>query len=386
MGRAKRTRAAGAARALCYSHAVLVDTAACGANPAPAFSLFQANGDFQDASGERNVVEAGMSVMKAIVWRHYGSPAQPGVLECEEIERPAPGSDEVLIRVRAAAVNAPDWRLLRGKPYAARLLLGLRRPRRTRMGTDVAGQIEAVGSHVTGFKAGDEVFGTCQAAFADYACAAENVLLMKPASVSFEQAAAAPVAGLTALQGLRDRGHVRPGDSVLVNGASGGVGTFAVQMAKAFGAEVTAVCSTRNVDMVRSIGADRVIDYTREDFTRSGQRYDVVFDCVGNRSFSARRRVLTPRGICVMVGGPKRVCVLLVRMVTALVLSRFVTQRFVMFVARRNKEDLGIVSDMMETGKVVPVIDRRYPLSEGPAAIRYVDDGHARGKVIITVP
>ncbi len=317
--------------------------------------------------------------MKAIVCRKYGS---PDVLKCEEIEKPTAGDDEVLIKVRAASVNPRD-RLFRGTSFIVRILTGLRKPKDTRLGVDVAGQVEAVGRNVTQFKPGDRVFGACSGAFAEYACTSESALVIKPDNVTFEQAASVPVAALTALQGLRDKGQIQPGQKVLINGAAGGVGTFAVQIAKSFGADVTGVCSTRNVEMVRSIGADHVIDYTQEDFTKRGQRYDLIFDCVGNHSLSACRRVLNPNGICVIAGGPSKVWIVLTRALKALVLSRFVSQNFVMFIARRSKEDLTILRELMATGKVTPVIDKRYRLSEVPEAIRYLEEGHARGKVVI---
>ena len=322
--------------------------------------------------------------MKAIVYHNYGS---PDVLKCEEIEKPTAGDDEVLIKVRAASVNPLDWHFMRGTPYFLRIMAGLRKPKVTRLGVDVAGQVEAVGRNVTQFKPGDEVFGVCRGAFAEYACTSESALVMKPDNVTFEQAASVPVAALTALQGLRDKGQIQPGQKVLINGAAGGVGTFAVQIAKSFGADVTGVCSTRNVDMVRSIGADQVIDYTQEDFTKSGQRYDLIFDCVGNHSLSACRRVLNPKGIYIAVGGPSGRWMIgpLARVITALVLSRFVSQKLVMVLAKPSKEDLTIMRDLMEAGKVTPVIDKRYRLSEVPEAIRYLEEGHARGKVVITL-
>jgi NADPH:quinone reductase-like Zn-dependent oxidoreductase len=320
--------------------------------------------------------------MKAIVYSNYGS---PDVLKCEEIEKPAAGDDEVLIRVHAASVNPIDYHFMRG-PYLVRILTGLRKPKVTRLGVDVAGEVEAVGRNVTQFKPGDHVFGGCRGAFAEYACTSESTLVMKPDNVTFEQAASAPVAALTALQGLRDKGQIQPGQKVLINGAAGGVGTFAVQIAKSFGADVTGVCSTRNVDMVRSIGADQVIDYTQKDFTKSGQRYDLFLDSVGNHSLSACRRVLNPKGIYIMVGGAHGQWIgALIRALTALVLSRFMSQNLVMFLARARKEDLTIVHELMKTGKVTPVIDKRYRLSEVPAAIRYLEEGHARGKVVITL-
>jgi NADPH:quinone reductase-like Zn-dependent oxidoreductase len=325
--------------------------------------------------------------MKAIVYYDYGS---PDVLKCEEIEKPTPGDDEVLIKVRAAAVNPLDWRLMRGVPPIFRILLGLRKPkvrRPNRTGRDVAGQVEAVGRNVTQFKPSDEVFGACRGAFAEYACAPESALVLKPHNVTFDQAASVPVAAITALQGLRDKGQIQPGQRVLINGAAGGVGTFAVQIAKSFGAEVTGVCSTRNVDMVRSIGADRVIDYTQEDFTKMSQQYDLIFDLMANHSLSACRRVLNPKGIYIRAGAGTRSSMigLVASLIIALVLSRLASQKFVTFVAKVRKEDLTIISELMKDGKVTPVIDMRYRLSEVPEAIRYLEQGHARGKVVITL-
>jgi NADPH:quinone reductase-like Zn-dependent oxidoreductase len=322
--------------------------------------------------------------MKAIVYSNYGS---PDVLKCEEIEKPTAGDNEVLIKVRAASVNPYDWHFMRGTPYAVRIPAGLRKPKVTRLGADVAGQVEAVGRNVTQFKPGDAVFGTCRGAFAEYACTSEAALVMKPSNVTFEQAASVPIAAFTALQGLRDKGHIQPGQKVLINGAAGGVGTFAVQIAKSYGAEVTGVCSTRNVDMVRSIGADRVIDYTQEDFTKSGQRYDLLFDAVGNHSLSACRRVLNPKGVLIMAGGTAGRWMIgaLARGIAALVLSRFVSQDLVGILARTRKEDLTIMRALIEAGKVTPVIDRRYKLSEVPEAVRYLEEGHARGKVVVTL-
>ena len=333
--------------------------------------------------------------MKAIVYHRYGS---PDVLAWEDVEKPTAKDDGVLIKVRAASVNPLDEGLIKG---GGRLVNGLRKPKITRLGVDVAGQVEAVGRKVTQFKAGDEVFGACirdahdsalrvwipQGAFAEYACAPESALVMKPDNVTFEQAASTPLAAFTALQGLRDKGQIQPGQKVLINGAAGGVGTFAVQIASSFGAEVIGVCSMRNVDMVRSIGADRVIDYTQEDFTKSGERYDLIFDCVGNHSLSACRRVLNPSGICVMVGdrSGRGMVGILTRLIVALVLSWFVSQKFVTFLARPSKDDLTIMHDLMKAGKVTPVIDKRYRLSDVPEAIRYLGGGHARGKVVITL-
>lgn len=295
----------------------------------------------------------------------------------------------MLIKVRGASVNPYDWHFMRGAPYLVRLMAGLHKPKVPRLGADVAGRVEAVGRSVTRFKPGDEVFGMCRGAFAEYACASELKLAMKPNNVTSEQAASVAIAALTALQGLRDKGQIQPGQKVLVNGAAGGVGTFAVQIAKSFGADVTGVCSTRNVDMVRSIGADHVVDYTQEDFTESGQRYDLILDCVGNHSFLACRRVLNPRGIYVGCGGgaPDARWMIgpLARMMMELVLSLFVSQNLVTLLAKPNQEDLTIMHNLMEAGKVTPVIDRRYSLSEVAEAIRYLEQGHARGKVVIAV-
>src|SRR5437870_3053987 len=325
--------------------------------------------------------------MKAIVYRNYGS---PDVLRLEEIEKPTAGDDEILIKVRAAAVN-PVGLPFRGTSYMVRMITGLRKPKDTRLGVDVAGQVEAVGRNVTQFKLGDAVFGTCKGAFAEYVCTSESALVLKPDNVTFEQAASVPIAAITALQGLRlgglgDKGQIQAKQKVLINGASGGVGTFAVQIAKSLGAEVTAVCSTRNVDMVRSIGADQVIDYTHEDFTKSRQRYDLILDTVGNHSLLECRRVLNPKGKYIMIGGPAgRWIDPLPRAINALMLSRFVSQDMGMLMAKVNKDDLTILRDLIQAGKVTPVIDRRYTLVEAPAAIRYLEEGHARGKVVITM-
>ncbi len=337
--------------------------------------------------------------MRAAVCNRYGP---PDVVQITDVEKPVPKDNEVLIEVRAASVNPLDGGSIKGRPYIVRIMTGLRRPKITRPGVDVSGQVEAVGRNVTQFKPGDEVFGVCvsdpqasgagvwfhrQGAFAEYVCAPESTLAIKPDNVTFEQAASVPVAAFTALQGLRDKGQIQPGQKVLINGAAGGVGTFAVQIAKSFGAEVTGVCSTRNVDMVRSIGADYVIDYTQEAFTNREHSYDLLFDCVGNHSLLACRRVLNPNGICIMVGdlSGRGMIGLLARLATALVLSRFVSQKLVTFLARPSKEDLTIMHDLMKAGKVIPIIDKRYRLSEVPEAIRYLEGRHARGKVVITL-
>jgi len=321
--------------------------------------------------------------MKAIVYHDYGS---PDVLRCEDVAKPTPGDDEVLIRIRAAAANPMDYGLMSGV-YLMRLMTGLRKPKLTRPGADLAGEVEAVGKNVTRFQPGDPVFGGARGAFAEYVCAREDRLASKPANLTFEQAAAIPVAGLTALQGLRDKGRLQPGQKVLVNGAAGGVGTFAVQVGKWLGAQVTGVCSTRNVDLVRSIGADHVIDYTRDDFTRSGERYDLIFDCMGNRPLSDWRHVMTPRGTFVAVGGRPggRWVGPLPYLLKLLVSSRFVSQKVVLFMASLRSDDLIILKELIEAKEVTPVIDRRYKLIEAADAIRYLKAGHARGKVVIAV-
>jgi NADPH:quinone reductase-like Zn-dependent oxidoreductase len=326
--------------------------------------------------------------MKAIVYHNYGS---PDVLRLEEIEKPVPTDDQVLIRVRAASVNPLDWHYMEGTPYIVRLIdSGLLKPKVTRLGVDYAGTVEAVGKNVTQFKPGEEVFGGKTGAFAEYVCVlADRAVVLKPANLTFEQAASIPIAAITALQGLRDKGKVQPGQKVLINGASGGVGTFAVQIAKSFGADVTGVCSGRNVEMVRSLGADHVIDYTKEDFTKSGQRYDVILDNVGNHSLLACRRALSPQGKYVLIGGggpgDQGLIGPLVNPIKALVLSPFVSQDMGMMLAELNQKDLTILGDLMQAGKVTPVIDRTYTLSQLPEAIRYLEEGHARGKVVITV-
>ena len=324
--------------------------------------------------------------MKAITHCEYGGPE---VLKVEEIEKPVPNDNQVLVRVRANSVNPLDL-TIRG-PLLLRPLFGLRKPKDTRLGVDYSGTVEAVGKNVTNFKPDDEVFGGKNGALAEYVCVlADRAVVLKPANMTFEQAAAVPVAAITALQGLRDKGKIQSGQKVLINGASGGVGTFAVQIAKSFGTEVTGVCSTRNVDLVRSIGADHVIDYTKEDFTKTDQRYDLIYDLVGNHSFSERRRILNPNGICVMagVGGAgwrDGIAMRLAGELNAYVRSRFVSQKFIAYIAQFNKQDMTFLADLMQAGKITPVIDRTYKLNQTADALRYLEQGHARGKVVINL-
>jgi len=324
--------------------------------------------------------------MKAIVNHEYGPPS---VLELEDVDTPVTRGDEVLVRVLGAAVNPGDWDVMRGTPYVLRLTTGLRRPRNKVLGLAIAGRVEAVGSNVSEFRPGDEVYaGIGKGGFAEYACVPRDALAPKPSNLTFEQAAAVPVAGTAALQALRDIGRVQPGQKVLINGASGGVGTFAVQIARTFGADVTGVCSTTNVDLVRSIGADHVIDYTQEDFTRNGQQYDLIFDNVGNRTLSELRRALTRKGMLIPnsnTGSGRWVGGFLRRAVQALVVSPFVPQRLRPFASTEKREDLVVLKELIESGKVTPVIDRTYPLKEVAEALSYYGAGHARGKVIITV-
>jgi len=324
--------------------------------------------------------------MKAIVYHKYGS---PDVLKCEEVEKPAAGDNQVLIKVHAASLNAVDSHLRSADIFLVRLMGGgLLKPKDQRLGGDLAGRVEAVGRNVTQFQPGDEVFGNGVGAFAEYACAREDAVVLKPTTVAFEAAAAVPVAALTALQGLRDNGQIQPGQKVLIQGASGGVGTFAVQIAKSFGAEVTAVCSTRNLDMVRSIGADHVIDYTQEDFTRNGQRHDLILAVNGYHSIWAYRRALSPTGIFVLVGASSvhLFQAMLQAMLLGPMISRTGGQKMgFMGVAKINQKDLVLVKELLDARKVVPVIDRRYPLSETAEAFRYFEEVHARGKVVITV-
>jgi NADPH:quinone reductase-like Zn-dependent oxidoreductase len=324
--------------------------------------------------------------MKAIVQDRYGSPDN---LKFEEVDKPTPADNEVLVRVHAAAVNALDWHVMRGDPYLARMSIGFGGPKAKIRGRDFAGVVEAVGRSVSRLRPGDEVFGEADGAFAEYACARDTMVDAKPVNLTFEQAAAVPLAGNTALMGVRDQGRVQPGQRILINGASGGVGPYAVQIAKALGAEVTGVCSTRNVELVRSAGADHVVDYTRDDFTRAGQRYDAVFDLVGNHSLAGLRRVLTPEGTLILSGGgvftggsffgPMGL------MIRGMAVSRFIRQRLVILQVALSTANLAALREFVEAGKLTPIIDRTYPLSEAAEAIRYLEDEHARAKVVITV-
>src|SRR5436309_6099018 len=327
--------------------------------------------------------------MKAIVRERYGS---PDVLELKEIERPAPNDVRgILVKVYASSVNAADRHGVKGPPFLLRLVLplfglgmGARRPKEPGVGIDIAGRVEAVSNNVTQFKPGDEVYGVGNSGYAEYATARENKIALKPKNRSFEEAAAVPIAGFTALQALRNHGHIKPGQRVLVNGAGGGVGTFAVQIAKAFGAEVTAVTNQQKLDLVRSLGADHVIDYTKEDFAKNGQRYDLICDIAASHSISDYKRIMNPNGICVIVGFRNKV---ISRLIYFVIRKRFSTgnKKFKFFVARSNQEDLAFMKELMEAGKITPVIDRRYQLSETPQAIKYLGEGKARGKIVITI-
>src|SRR5438128_7731686 len=336
---------------------------------------------------DRKNAAAPTNPVKAAVYCDYGL----ANLKIEEVEKPTPTDDQVLVRVRAASVNPYDWHFVEGSPKIMRGMIGgLRKPKDTRLGVDFAGTVEAVGKNVTQFKPGDEVFGGKGGAFAEYVTPrADRAVTLKPANVSFEEAASVNIAGLTALQAIRDKGKVQSGQKVLINGASGGVGTFAVQIAKSFGADVTGVCSARNADLVRSLGADHVIDYTKEDFTKGEQRYDVILDNVPNHSLSECRRILNTNGKYVMIGGggpnDSRWIGPFGRVIKTMVLSPFTSQKMGMMMADSNQKDLAILGDLMQTGKVKPVIDRTYKLNEVPAAIAYLEEGHARGKVVITV-
>ncbi len=321
--------------------------------------------------------------MKAIVYEKYGP---PDVLQLKEVEKPVPGDNEVLVKIHASSANPLDWHRMRGAPFLVRLSDGLRKPKNPMLGADIAGQIETVGKNVTEFQPGDEVFGDCGWAggFAEYVCVTEKNVVSKPANITFEEAAAVPAVAFTALQGLRDYGKIQSGQNVLINGASGGVGTTAVQIAKSYGAEVTGVCSTRNLEMVRSIGADNTIDYTKEDFTKHGQNYDLIYDAVGNRSVSDYKRALNPNGTCIITGFttlPR----LFQHMIMGPLMSIGDRKIGTQGVAKPNQKDLVFIKELLKAGKMKPVIDRRYPLSETAEAIRYLEKGHARGKVVITV-
>ena len=322
--------------------------------------------------------------MRAVTYCEYGPPE---VLTIENLEKPDPNDDQILVRVRAAAVNPLDWHFMRGTPYIARMSMGLRVPAATRLGVDYAGVVEAVGKNVTQFKPGDEVFGGRSGALAQYVTArADRAVVHKPANITFEQAAGVSVAGITALQALRDKGRIQPGQRVLINGASGGVGTFAVQIAKSFGAHVTGVSSTRNVELVKSLGADHVIDYTRENFTEGAERYDLIIDNVANHSLSKVRRVLKPNGTYIMVGGPSgRWIDPLPRALGAMMYSKFVEEDMRFFISELKKEDLALLADLIAAGKVKPVVDRQYPLDSIRPAMAYLETGRARGKVVLTV-
>lgn len=323
--------------------------------------------------------------MNAIVYCDYGAPDR---LHLEPIEKPVPNENQVLIKVRAASINPLDWHFLLGTPYIMRPEVGLRKPKSRRLGADVAGEVEAVGAKVTQFKPGDAVFGTCQGSFAQY-CLGRANLAAKPANATFAEAASLPIAAITALQGLRDKGHLQAGQQVLINGASGGVGTFAVQIAKSLGAHVTGVCSGHSAALVRSLGADHVVDYTREDFTKSNERYDLILDCVGTQPLLSFKRVLKPNGRCVLIGGggPDEGNWIgpMARPIKALLLKPFVRQDFGMLMAEMNHNDLAFLGNLVAAGKLKPIIDRQYALAETPAAIRYLEQGHAHGKVIINV-
>jgi NADPH:quinone reductase-like Zn-dependent oxidoreductase len=339
---------------------------------------------YNSPCGASAALPAGSEPMKGVVVRCYGSPE---VLKLEQIAKPTPADDQLLVKVHAAALNPVDWHSMRGSPYIMRMSSGLGAPKDSRVGVDFAGTVEAVGRNVTKFKPGDAVFGGADGSVAEYVVVRESRgVALKPTNISFEQAASVPVAAVTALQGLRDKGGIKPGQKVLINGASGGVGTFAVQIAKYFGAEVTGVCSTRNVEMVRSLGADRVIDYTQDDFAQSPERYDIILDNVGNRSISDLRSVMQPHGRLVIVGGPKGDWIApLMGVIKAAIVQPFVDQQLGFFIARLDHDDMSFLGELMQAGKLTPVIDRRYALGEAPKAMEYLEAGRARGKVIVTV-
>jgi len=323
--------------------------------------------------------------MKAAVYTKYGS---PDVLRIKKVEKPSPKDNEILVKIQAASLNAGDWHALRGTPFLQRFESGFPKPKNTILGADVAGIVETIGSSVKKFQPGDEIYGDLYwsgfGAFAEYVCIPENAAALKPANISFEEAATVPQAAFTALHALRDQGQIQPGQKVLINGASGGVGTFAVQIAKAFGAEVTGVCSKRNLDMVRSIGADQVIDYTQEDFTQNGQRYDLIIDIVANHPLSVLKHSLNSKGICVVVGFSTLVHMIKVTLLGPW-MSKSGTKKIGMLMPVQNENDFSVMNELLESGKVIPVIDREYSLNEIPEAIRYLEKGRARGKVIITM-
>ncbi len=349
-----------------------------------AFGSLAATLSYNSACPSSATPPAGSETMQGLVFHCYGA---PDVLKLEQVAKPVPADDQLLVKVHAAALNPLDWHYMRGSPYIMRLSSGLGAPKDPRVGVDFAGTVEAVGKNVTRFKPGDEVFGGADGAAAEYVVVRESRgVALKPANVTFEQAGSVAIAALTALQGLRDRGGVKPGQKVLINGASGGVGTFAVQIAKHLGAEVTGVCSTRNVELVRSLGADHVIDYTQQDFATGTQRYDVVLDNVANRSLSDLRRALTPTGTLVIVGGAKGNWFgPLWPPLKAAMLQPFVDQKMGMFIASLTQEDMQLLGDLMQAGKVTPVIDRRYALSDAAKAMEYLEAGRARGKVIVSL-
>jgi NADPH:quinone reductase-like Zn-dependent oxidoreductase len=327
----------------------------------------------------------GATTMKAAIYRCYGSAE---VIEVVDLEKPVPSADEVLVRVHAASVNPLDWHYMRGSPYFMRLGAGIGAPEDIRMGVDFSGVVEAIGENVQRFKPGDAVFGGRSGAFAEYVLVPESrALAHKPDNISFEQAAAVPIAALTALQALRDKGNVKAGQKVLINGASGGVGTFAVQIAHASGADVTGVCSARNIELVRSLGADHVIDYKTDDYTELGEQYDLIIDMVGNHSPSENQKAMTPYGTLVVVGGAKGDWIApMIQPLKAMIYGRFVDQEFKLLLARMNQDDLQYLSTLMEQGDVTPVIDRRYAFSGLADAVRYSEDGHASGKIIVSIP
>jgi NADPH:quinone reductase-like Zn-dependent oxidoreductase len=336
--------------------------------------------------GAAEPAPTGAVYMKAVVQLCYGP---PDVLRMVDIAKPVPGENEVLVRVRAASINPADWHELTGEPYLVRGSMGIGAPSGTGFGTDYAGVVEAVGSNVTKFRPGDEVFGARSGSMAEYVAAlADRSIVLKPANITFEQAAAIPIAAITALQGLRDHGGLQPGQKVLINGASGGVGTFAVQIAKALGAEVTGVCSTRNVELVRSLGADHVIDYTKQNFTEMEERYDLILDNVGNHSVLNTRRALAPNGKLVLVSGPKNDPWLgpLLRVGELMILSPFLSQEMTFFIAQLNPADLQVLAELVRAGKVTPAVDRVYPFQQVAEATAYLGAGHARAKVVVSVP